>query len=828
MALSLLIHDYLVGVEVVPNRRKRQLEGFGHYNITPLKYVAAELPKSDVEDNPIFTVGDNKSYEAFYNPPLQMGQRYKFYTAFVSRINNIEGDSNNGSASFPLVIPIAVVVVVLVLLVVAVLYLLNRRRKRSKQNQEEQSNHSGMVLSPSHNVAAVEHADDSNCEETNVDETPCRSTTPDIKHVKEETRPPAPSTKPKATVSPAILTQVGPIKIEMFENYVLAKRESQTNSFAVDFMTLPGDNLHPWHAAKKKENKLKNRYGNITTYDNSRVVLTPLEGDPHSDFINASFIDSVYESDRYIASQGPNTASIDDFWRMIWQHKIKKVVMLTLIFESGKAKCNQYWPDQKVVIGSVTVTPKKEEKFVDFVIRSFQLEQVSSGEVRELRQFHYINWPDMGVPQCPCLLNFMNAVDSFKPEDIGPPVIHCSAGVGRTGSYIAIDAMKEQANKDGVIDVYDFVSKMRNKRMKMVQTSAQYRFIFDTLVDYLKCGDTAIPMTTFKAEFKKLSTKDKKSRQSGLEKQFKVIEKLTVWPTEDKYKGGLDPINREKNRFQDIVPLDRSRPYLMTEVDANSTNYINAAYIDGYRTKDKFFVTQAPLPETVADIWRMAYDHKSNVIVMLNTFDPKDLTTIKYWPYAGGTAIFGPIRVCCTEEDADSVPGVTVRSFNVSNAREKENGNRIVRQFCLENWRVGKDAPSSADSLLDLIQSLKEYLQQQETQQRVTVHCIDGVGASCVFCTIMSVIDQLEYNQTIDIFQAVRRLRLVRPQAVRNLTQYTFCYKAIQAHLISSASVYDNINQQKEETEDDAQIYANVGAAYDPRDEGQMYATVSR
>ncbi|XP_072041267.1 receptor-type tyrosine-protein phosphatase mu-like [Amphiura filiformis] len=827
---SELVSGYLVGVELTSNRRKRQVGEFGHFHKSPSKYVAGELSESKVTGDSTFVVGDNQTYGSYYNPPLQEGQSYLLYTAFVSRINDTESvvswsepvtlqavDTGGNGSSLVTLIVIVVLVTLLVLVAVLVIIII-RRRKRSINKRKESSKM--IVLSSNDNAGNTENGDGIVMPDgDNINETTNNAYVVDVE---EGTR--QQDTPPSETSTEAISTQVGPITVELFEQYVLAKKESVSNSFKVDFKTLPSDNLHPWHAAKKPENKKKNRYGNITTYDNSRVTLTPLEGDPHSDFINASFIDSVYESDMYIASQGPNTESVEDFWRMIWQYKIKTVVMLTMLFESGKVKCEQYWPEEKVVLGGFNVTPNKEEKFADFVIRRFQLEQISTGEIRELRQFHFIEWPDMGVPQCPSLLNFMNVVNSYKPRNAGPPVIHCSAGVGRTGTYITIEAMRQQAKRDGTIDVYDFVSKMRQKRMKMVQTSAQYRFIFDTLVEYIHCGDTSITRVDFNAELKKLRSKDTKSGQTGLAKQFRALEKVTVWLPEEKYTGGFNPSNRLKNRFEDILPLDRSRPYLMTEVDGTSTNYINAAYINGCRVKDQFLVTQTPLPETVADIWRMVYDHKSNIIVMLNSLTNKDPSTITYWPEIGSTANFGPIAVTGTEEDTKSLPGITVRTFRITNPREK--GNRTVRQFALGNWPAGKDTPSSPDSVLRLIQSLKEYY-KPETRQRITVHCIDGVGASCAFCTIMSVIDQLEYNQTIDIFHAVRRLRLVRPQAVRNLAQYTFCYKAIQAHLISSASVYENLHQQTQKAEDDAQIYANVGADNNTKDEGQIYANVN-
>lgn len=245
-------------------------------------------------------------------------------------------------------------------------------------------------------------------------------------------------------------------------------------------------------ASEYEPNKLKNRYGNITAYDNTRVVLPVINEDPYTDYVNANYIGGYKHPKAYIAAQGPVPNSFISFWRMVWYEKIETIVMVTNEYEGGKLKCHRYWPDPSSVpattrqqYGALYVDFESVSQFKNYAIRTFRIS--CEGLSRVVRHFYYQSWPDHGVPLTTNeLLVFRNAVKAQVTNPNVPILIHCSAGVGRTGTYIAIDQLVEQClTLNGTPDVDDIVYKMRMCRNYMVQTEMQYVFIYRAVLDAL-------------------------------------------------------------------------------------------------------------------------------------------------------------------------------------------------------------------------------------------------------------------------------------------------------------------------------------------------------
>lgn len=246
------------------------------------------------------------------------------------------------------------------------------------------------------------------------------------------------------------------------------------------------------NACLHEANKLKNRYGNITAYDHSRVRLPPIFNDPTTDYINANWINGYKRKGAYIASQGPVPNSFISFWRMIWHCKIEVIVMVTHEVEKGRMKCHRYWPDptssppvRKAQYGSIIVTHLSSVPHKNFIVRHFEVE--FEGSKRVLKQFAYTSWPDHGVPLTTQeLLGFRNAVRVSVTQPDAPLLIHCSAGVGRTGTYIALDRLVQQAlDMGGDLSVDHIIADMRMARNFMVQTEVQYIFIYRAVLDAL-------------------------------------------------------------------------------------------------------------------------------------------------------------------------------------------------------------------------------------------------------------------------------------------------------------------------------------------------------
>lgn len=242
------------------------------------------------------------------------------------------------------------------------------------------------------------------------------------------------------------------------------------------------ENVFQMTAGRADNNLKKNRYKDILPYDEHRVLLSSKEGEENSDYINASRLMGVKGTGGYIASQGPLAATVDDFWRMIWECNVEIVFMACKIVELGKIKCKQYWHDvdKSETFGDIDVfTEAEEEISSDFIRRKFRVQR--NGEERQVVQFHYLGWPDHGIPDDPAhIRDLISIVRQTRKNDQAPLLVHCSAGCGRTGAIVAIDfvwTLLEHGRFDETFSLYDLICNLREQRMSMVQTADQYALV---------------------------------------------------------------------------------------------------------------------------------------------------------------------------------------------------------------------------------------------------------------------------------------------------------------------------------------------------------------
>ncbi|XP_043101766.1 receptor-type tyrosine-protein phosphatase eta isoform X2 [Puntigrus tetrazona] len=280
-----------------------------------------------------------------------------------------------------------------------------------------------------------------------------------------------------------------PIKVEDYEAYYRRQRADSFCGFAEEFEDLrPVGINQPKTVAQAPDNKAKNRYNNVLPYDSSRVKLSVLSS-PFDDYINASYMPGYTSKKEFIAAQGPLPCTVNDFWRLIWEKNIHTIVMLTKCNEQGRVKCEEYWPADKKHFNNLTVTNISEIPLEDWTLRDFEVKNVKTAESRSVRHFHFTAWPDHGVPETTeLLINFRHLVrehmDQYSRHS--PTLVHCSAGVGRTGTFIAIDRLIYQIERDGVVDVYGIIHDLRMHRPLMVQTEDQYVFLNQCSMDIIK------------------------------------------------------------------------------------------------------------------------------------------------------------------------------------------------------------------------------------------------------------------------------------------------------------------------------------------------------
>ncbi|XP_046553370.1 receptor-type tyrosine-protein phosphatase T-like isoform X2 [Haliotis rubra] len=261
-----------------------------------------------------------------------------------------------------------------------------------------------------------------------------------------------------------------------------------------EFKRLPDGYVHSYDESQLPENKGKNRFRGYYPYDYNRVVLHRVSDDKDGDYINASYLDGYKAEKRYIAAQGPYRPEVVvDFWRMIYQEQSTTIVMVTGLVEAGKMMCLQYWPEKGTSIyGDISVTKETETQLANYTVTKLSVHNKSEGKIHHVHHFHFTSWPDHGVPDTSALLEFMWRVKATTRHQTQPIIVHCSAGIGRTGTYIAIESLVGQAAAEGFVDVVSFVSNMRGQRKNMKQTKEQYLFLYQAVAMAVSEGDTSL------------------------------------------------------------------------------------------------------------------------------------------------------------------------------------------------------------------------------------------------------------------------------------------------------------------------------------------------
>ncbi|XP_058241167.1 receptor-type tyrosine-protein phosphatase delta-like isoform X29 [Hemibagrus wyckioides] len=712
----------------------------------PKPYIAAFFKELPTE----FTLGDSKMYGDFENKQLLNGHEYIFFVLAVLEISE-----NTMYATSPYSDPVVladidpqpiideeegliwvvgpVLAVVFIICIVIAILLYKRKRAESEARKGSLPNSKEM---PSHHPT-----DPVELRRLNF-QTPGMASHP-------------------------------PIPIMELADHLERLKANDNLKFSQEYESIDPGQQFTWEHSNLEVNKAKNRYANVIAYDHSRVLLSSIDGIPGSDYINANYIDGYRKQNAYIATQGSLPETFGDFWRMIWEQRSANIVMMTKLEERSRVKCDQYWPNRgSETYGLIQVTLLDTVELATYCVRTFALYKSGCSEKREVRQFQFTAWPDHGVPEHPTpFLAFLRRVKACNPPDAGPMVVHCSAGVGRTGCFIVIDAMLERIKHEKTVDIYGHVTLMRAQRNYMVQTEDQYVFIHDALLEAVTCGNTEVPARNLYAYIQKLTHIETGENVTGMELEFKRLANTKAHTS--RFISANLPCNKFKNRLVNIMPYESTRVCLQPIRGVEGSDYINASFIDGYRQQKAYIATQGPLAETTEDFWRMLWEHNSTIVVMLTKLREMGREKChQYWP-AERSARYQYFVVDPMAEY--NMPQYILREFKVTDARDGQS--RTVRQFQFTDWPE-QGVPKSGEGFIDFIGQVHKTKEQFGQDGPITVHCSAGVGRTGVFITLSIVLERMRYEGVVDIFQTVKMLRTQRPAMVQTEDQYQFCYRA--------------------------------------------------
>ncbi|XP_061180791.1 receptor-type tyrosine-protein phosphatase mu-like [Saccostrea echinata] len=524
---------------------------------------------------------------------------------------------------------------------------------------------------------------------------------------------------------------------------VITQREAKgKEGFLKEFKSLPYGERFDCEIAKTEENMPKNRFKTTFPYDHSRVILEASKGFT-SDYINANYIENLDEKREFIACQGPLKNTLVDHWRMIWQEHVDYVIMLTNLTEGPKVKCHQYWPDEgkELNINPFSVTLLEEKKYSHFVERRMTVYKKKVTGSRTVVQYHFIRWPDHGTPNPLNLIVFHRHFRHKIMPSHHPILVHCSAGIGRTGTFIAFDVLSRYGKDEGKVNVIEYVKAMRKDRMTMIQNVNQYVFLYHVLYEFFRRKTHYKKREKFLSQYGDMNKAD---NQKQITNEFNELISLKPRNVAQDFKSGK--AFSELNFSKSVLPVEQYLVYLTSHVPGRQC-YYNAVNVSSFTRSDEFLSAQFPVPGAAVDLVRLLIDQESAFLISLNPFS--EVEELQSWVEEK----VNPLKLSpyIITKGTQEVLSGEIRKTNITITTKKKSLPNVLYIFCKR----------------------------------------DGATCCGVFCAVYNAIEQLQQDEEVDIFTIVQQLQCRRPEMISTKEEYEFCFKAV-SDFLNTESVYAN------------------------------------
>ncbi|XP_014801831.1 PREDICTED: receptor-type tyrosine-protein phosphatase V-like isoform X3 [Calidris pugnax] len=592
------------------------------------------------------------------------------------------------------------------------------------------------------------------------------------------------SSLPQEMVTYSLRNIHRPIPIQNFKQYYELKTASANHAFFQEFEELKEvGKEQPKVEAELPANVSKNRYPHVLPYDHSRVKLSQLGEDPHSDYINANFMPGYTSQQEFIATQGPLKKTIEDFWRLVWEQNVCNIIMLTVCMENGRVLCDHYWPSESAPVsyGHIRVHLLSQSSSEEWTMREFKLWHEGIRAERHVSHLHYTAWPDHGIPESTTsIMTFRELVRERiqSTKDAGPTLVHCSAGVGRTGTFIALDRLLQQMKQEKVVDTFGVVYTLRMNRYLMIQTLSQYIFLHSCILEkileepLLGLSGTErscpIPLKSFAQHYAQKATK---SHVGFLREYETLLEAVKEEASSATPSSG----DQQTHPSSSILPYDRSRVKFSLLEQGPFSGLLQVWRVPGCSSSREYLAVQGPDKLTVEDFWTLVWEQDVHTILTLLPWQEKgEIPSGACWPLEGDSLCTKTLTIQCGTEKLVS----GWRCIQLKMKHEKKAKERQVQQFLYTLWSSKKQP--DVQSLVEFLTAVRRCMPHRKRAGPLLLHCSSGVSQMGTLISLDCLLHQMKAERTVDVYgvtlQLARSCCLMTP----TLDQYMFLYTCIR------------------------------------------------